>query len=291
MNRLLNLLLMFVPNRLATAVAVRLQDKVSLRAADSMIEALEARLGIGAGRGTNQSGENIVFRILGTFKQTNFTVFDVGANQGQYACSVIAGLGKDRCHEIHCFEPSNETFQQLSSKVSEYQNIRLNNFGLGSSQSTATLYMPKNGSGLASLTERRLDHFGIEHGAQSESVNISTLDSYCHDHQVQEIDILKIDVEGHELDVLEGGMNVLATGMAKIIQFEFGGCNIDTRTYFQNFFYLFAGYDYLLFRICPSELLFPIPKYRESEEKFRCTNFLAVQRELVTEAFRREFVI
>ncbi|WP_445778772.1 hypothetical protein [Shewanella sp.] len=45
--------------------------------------------------------------------------------------------------------------------------------------------------------------------------------------------MIKIDIEGHELSVLKVfGAAIEAT---KVIQFEFGDCNIDTRTYFQDF--------------------------------------------------------
>ena len=51
----------------------------------------------------------------------------------------------------------------------------------------------------------------------------------------QEIDIMKLDVEGHELDVLEGSRKTINS--IKLIQFEFGGCNIDSKTFFQDFYY------------------------------------------------------
>ena len=49
------------------------------------------------------------------------------------------------------------------------------------------------------------------------------------------IDFFKIDVEGHEMDVLKGIGDKISN--IKLIQFEFGGCNIDTRCFFQDFWY------------------------------------------------------
>jgi hypothetical protein len=62
-----------------------------------------------------------------------------------------------------------------------------------------------------------------------------------------------------------------------MVTFEFGGCNIDTRTYLQDFFYFFQGCRMRLYRISPSGFFFPIPNYLEQFEQFRTTNFVAIR--------------
>ena len=59
-----------------------------------------------------------------------------------------------------------------------------------------------------------------------------------------------------------------------VIQFEFGGCNIDTKTFFQDFWYFFEERGFDLFRISPFGLIH-ITKYRETDEFFVSTNYLA----------------
>jgi len=63
----------------------------------------------------------------------------------------------------------------------------------------------------------------------------------------------------------------------KVIQFEFGGCNIDTRTFFQDFWYFFTERNFQLFRICPVGLI-EIKKYKELDERFSTTHYLAVRK-------------
>ena len=58
------------------------------------------------------------------------------------------------------------------------------------------------------------------------------------------------------------------------IQFEFGGCNIDSRTYFQDFFYLLND-NYTIYRDLKNGL-FEMPVYKETYEIFITINFLAV---------------
>ena len=83
-----------------------------------------------------------------------------------------------------------------------------------------------------------------------------------------------MDVEGHELDVLKGATKALQD--ISIIQFEFGGSNIDTRTYFQDFWYFFSDLGFDLYRLGPRKPL-RITNYSEHDETFRPTNYIAVK--------------
>jgi FkbM family methyltransferase len=180
---------------------------------------------------------------------------------------------------IHAFEPGTTSFEALQKNTSHLRDLKLNHFGLGAAPAEMTLYSSEPGSALASLTKRRLDHFkrksddpGTTH---SETVRIDTLDAYCEREMIDHIDLLKIDVEGHELDVLAGAMRMLEGGKIRYLTFEFGGCNIDTRTFFQDYWYFFKKFPTAqIFRLTPSGFLLPIRKYQETQEQFRASNFL-----------------
>jgi hypothetical protein len=63
-----------------------------------------------------------------------------------------------------------------------------------------------------------------------------------------------------------------------MLSFEFGGCNIDSRTYFQDFWHFFRENGMKsIFRIAPSGCLVPLKQYKEEYEQFRTTNFLVLQ--------------
>lgn len=62
----------------------------------------------------------------------------------------------------------------------------------------------------------------------------------------------------------------------RVLQFEFGGCNIDTRTYFKDFWQLASMEGFIIYRMAPVGLVC-IDRYRESDEFFSTTNFLAVR--------------
>jgi len=107
-------------------------------------------------------------------------------------------------------------------------------------------------------------------------VEINTIDNYCSENAINHIHLLKIDIEGHELDALAGAKRMFATKSIDIVTFEFGGCNIDTRTFFRIFWYFFSEVNLKIFRITPSGYLYPIESYKEIYEQFRTTNFITI---------------
>lgn len=237
------------------------------------------QIGIGGVGNVSKSGEHVVVRLLmdkfDKHVKESLCVVDVGANQGQFCEMLLRGLGA-RSASIHCFEPSQKTFTLLQKNLSDHSMVRLNNCGLGRERGQMELFYDVEGSGLASLTRRQLDYLGIDFGL-SESVRIETLDEYCCTAGIEEIDLLKIDVEGHELDVLKGGEGLIRKRGVRMITFEFGGCNIDTRTYFRDYWQWFQKFGFASFhRIMPSGGLFQIDAYSERLEQFVTTNYLVV---------------
>ena len=230
--------------------------------------------GIGSGSSVSQSGEIAVFTKLkdSLRSKEELCVFDVGANKGQFLALAHSCLA-DRRFRIHSFEPSRETYQLLCENAGKYNDAVLNNCGLGRELGERELFYDAVGSGLASLTKRNLDHAGIKMEL-SEKVKILTIDDYCNGKQIEQIDLLKIDVEGHELDVLAGGKGMFSKSAIGMVTFEFGGCNIDTRTFLQDYFAFFKQHQMRVARITPAGYLHDLDSYRESFEQFRTTNFI-----------------
>ena len=239
----------------------------------SVVRKCHRYMGIGTGDDVLTSGEQGVIEKLKALRKPPYCLFDVGSHMGEYLGMALSLMAREDCR-IHCFEPSGRLFGALKARAGGDSRVVLNNCGLGKEQAQLQLYYDAEESG-GSLTKRRLDHLGIDY-SQSETVEIDTLDNYCENNGILSIDLLKADIEGHELDLFLGGQRLFQRGAVKIATFEFGGCNIDTHTYFQDYFYYFKEMEMDLYRITPSGYLHPLSGYSEMEEQFKTTNFAAI---------------
>lgn len=122
-------------------------------------------------------------------------VGDVGANIGNHTVffSRIAGAA-----EVHAFEPMRTTFRTLARNVeiNHLTGVRAHNVALGSREATARIQSFKS----SNIGATRIE---IEAGAR---YPVRTLDSFA----LQRLDFLKIDVEGHAIEVLDGARDTLA---------------------------------------------------------------------------------
>ena len=132
-------------------------------------------------------------------------VFDVGANVGDWTA---LALSINPAIHVHCSEPSTATFQHLQAR-SLGGHVSLNQMGLSASAGEMTLHLFAEAAGTNSLYYRE----GLNSArTQTEQIHLDTLDAYCPQTNVNEIDLLKLDVEGHELMVLRGAGQTLAQG-------------------------------------------------------------------------------
>lgn len=196
---------------------------------------------------------------------------DIGANIGRYTAELRRRTGTV---EVHAFEPSAVNVERLRARFSADEAVVIVPAALSNTSGEATLFTNVSGSPLGSLTRRKLDYLGIGLDLE-EAVSTLRFDDYWRDRlDRRPLDIVKLDVEGHELAALEGFGE--AIDHVRVLQFEFGGCNIDTRTYFRDFWCFFSARSFDLYRITPIGYEF-IPEYREAEESFSLANFIAVK--------------
>lgn len=143
------------------------------------------------------------------------TCVDAGANIG-YTTSLLASRSGPSGRVIS-YEPAPDMFELLTGNIRSWRDeqiaaIDARQMGLSNVASQQTLVTPTSDSGDAS--GRTLER--VDDPLESVSVKCSTLDSAGLDR----IDVLKIDVEGHELAVLEGSENLLARRAIRDIVFE-----------------------------------------------------------------------
>ena len=212
-------------------------------------------------------------RVMRQFLPGCSVVFDVGAHTGEWAklaLSVNPGLN------IHCFEPSRENFANLTRNVFS-PNVTCNPCGLSSENVEKPLFIFRSAPGLHSLYQRRglESGWGLKTPAETEMVKLDTLENYCAERRIEKIDFLKVDVEGHELEVFKGGRSLFAEDRVRMVQFEYGGCNIDSKVLLKDIFEFFAGMNYRFYKIFPDRLKF-FQQYDQRLENFKYQNWLLI---------------
>lgn len=233
-------------------------------------------MGCGGGSDVDEvSGERMCFTyIKKNSPKNNYLVFDVGGNEGQYSTAVYNNF-EEGTTIIHSFEPSKKNFQILKENTKNFKNIYLNNFGLSDEITSATLYSTDENSGLSSLYNRDLTQFNMSLD-NTETIELNTIDNYCKDNKIKEIDLLKMDIEGNEMNALKGATKILKSKKINHIQIEFGGANVDSRTYLKDFWDLLHN-NYKMYRIMKNGL-YEIKEYKETLEIFFCTNYFFVKK-------------
>ena len=194
-------------------------------------------LGILNYRSLRDSGErNFLERMVAGYAGQDgakCVVLDVGANVGNYAREILS-ISRDAA--IHCFEPHPANLAKLRDAV-EPLGVQVVPCAVGSSDGTMVLfdYADADGSSHASVYKEVFEKIH-RRSHVSHSVDVVTLDGYVQGAGIEQITLLKIDTEGHELAALAGAAKTLRDGRIDVVQFEFNEMNIASRTFLGDFF-------------------------------------------------------
>lgn len=240
--------------------------------------------GKGAGGGWDLAAEASV--AIPYLQRPDAVAFDVGAHHGEWSRVVLQLLGAESQCRIFQFEPLAYNLSVL--RTLNLPRTTIVEAAVGDRPGTATLFALDTQTPAAqenplpawshvpSLYRRREAQL-TKYDFVEEQVQVVTLDESIERYGVDVVDFMKLDVEGHELAVLRGSHNALQSKRIRALTFEFGCGNINSRTYFHDFWDLLLGYGYTIQRICPGGILLPIREYYEDLEYFRgVTNYLAV---------------
>ena len=222
--------------------------------------------GKGYGTATIARENALVHRLLG---RAPALAADIGGNVGEYTAELRR---RHPALEVHVFEPSSTNVARLRTRFGGDPKVILVPSAVSDAPGEATLFADESGSGMGSLANRDLAHRGLAFQAQETVPVIRFEDYWTQSMGRRPLDIVKLDIEGFELAALNGLGAALDT--TAVLQFEFGGCNIDTRTYFRDFWQFFHRRGFVLYRITPFGLD-RLSRYRESDEFFSTTNLIA----------------
>ncbi len=218
----------------------------------------------------DENGERWVLERLAGCRNTK-TVFDAGANIGEWS-NIAAHCFTQAT--IHAFEVVPGTFEKLRENVGEKPKVELNNVGLSDHEGLIEIHHDPSYLALSTPVAGFSEKF---HGNKPcvSTLPVTTGDAYCLAKGIDHIDFLKIDVEGHEPNVLKGFEAMLRAGAVDVIQFEYGYINIEVGFLLKDFHAYLEGFGMTLGKIYPNYVDFR--KYRHAHEDFLGPNFLAVR--------------
>lgn len=163
-----------------------------------------------------------VFALAQTIlrKHKDGVVLDIGANLGSFTLP----LAKTNSHlTFHAFEPQRIVYYQLcgNTLINGLDNVYCHNFGLSDKEEQLVLTMPdyagESNIGAFSMDkEVRENEYECSTEGKDETITVFPLDVGNH----KNVRLIKIDVEGHELEVIKGGIETIKANNYPPIIFE-----------------------------------------------------------------------
>ena len=207
--------------------------------------------------------------LFAALLEPGMDVVDVGANFGQYTLVASGIVGSNG--SVHSFEPDPETFQWLRRNVMDngLANVRLNQTALFRETAQKSLFLAEAHSvGSNSLAGDFWDYAG-----KTVEVSCIAFDDYLRANRIAKVDLMKLDIEGAELDALRGAEGVLQHSKPiLLLEFEeerqraFGSSCAELAEFLRS-------HEYALFRVGP----LPLQAYRIGPGEPPSLNVLAIE--------------
>lgn len=220
------------------------------------------------------SGEKYFINFIKSNYHIN-TVFDVGANIGEYTSHFLD------VEKIYSFEPHPESFKVMKEKYMDNTSVQAFQIGFSDSEGTAKIYdyVNNEGSDHASIFKKVITNI---HQADfsSTKIKLTTIDKFVKEKRINQVSLLKIDTEGNELAILHGAMKTLKMNIINIIEIEFNAMNLISRVFMRDFIELLPQYNF--YRLLPDGFL-PIDYYGKGPliyEIFAYQNIVAFRKDI-----------
>lgn len=188
----------------------------------AFLSVLAKRLANGLGLEILKTSKVPLHNLLGLSSANIRTIIDVGANTGQFARWASARFP---LANIYCFEPVPQSFQQLARWAGRQKPGRVSvfNFALGDEEGESEMFFHEDHSSSSSLlksTEECHRLYPFTRHQKRVSIRITTLDKSVETLSLPlEKDVLlKLDVQGYEQRVLQGGSATLGKTEACILE-------------------------------------------------------------------------
>lgn len=211
------------------------------------------------------NGEEHVLRHLA---ESARVIFDVGANHGSWARTATAICPTA---QTHCFEAAEPVRASLRSALDGHPRIVVADRGLGESGGAVSLKYYPDDDRLSSVVD-----YPHPRPATWRTELLERGDDYLERNGITQVDLLKIDTEGSELQVLRGFRRSLEADRIRAVQFEYGYAAIYSGGLLYRMYELLEPLGFAIGRVHPKGVDFR--SYSMFDERFFGPNYLAVRR-------------
>jgi len=258
-----------IGKRLSRPLSKLICNKLLFHPARILDAYLNILMGKGSGTGWDIDGE--IGGALSCISRSKPVIFDVGANVGEWSYLLKKALPDSTLFQ---FEPS-PTCHPLIQKRN-LSHTKLFPVALGENKGTIMFHYSTDADVSASIHKRGDTSFKSRTYQEIE-VAIDTLDNVIFNNEIEFVDFIKIDAEGHELFILRGAEESFKQRRIGAFSFEFGSSNVNSRTYFRDFWEILNSAGFSIHRVTPGGRLLSIDEYYEDLEFFRgATNYIAI---------------
>ena len=161
-------------------------------------------------------------------------LIDIGANKGEFAKNFLLFFPK--CNTIKCFEPLSHLNNKIKINLNTKPDLKYQiiNKALSNKTGKQKFYYDKNDTGIASLHRYNEDanEFFSKKYEVEEIMEVDLLDNFCKDFSRDDRFVVKIDTQGHEVEVIQGGMETIKRSSLIILECSFAPEYMDKEASF-----------------------------------------------------------
>lgn len=206
---------------------------------------------------SDENGETDLLSALAQlYTGKNFTFFDVGAHVGTYTDMIVERFQNYRGH---LFDLSPPTLEFCRQKHGANPNLTINEMALGDQNGSVEYrFYPKTHMQNGISTVGPYIGFDFE----LKTAPCATGDTYCADHKIDHLDLLKIDTEGFDLHVLRGFDQMLSRQQIDVVQFEYNIKSGETHAMLGDFYAYLESKGYVVGVLRPHGVQFQPFEFR-----------------------------